>query len=158
MFLYFELHIISMKHRKLELSENDHKYLKKMVKKAKEINRGRILLLLNKGKKNEDIADYLDISISTIAKIKKRYLDEGLEAALYDKPRSGQPRKYDERKEAEIIALACTNPPQGRKQWTIRLIAEKLKEEPGFETITRETVRIVLKKQKLNLGKKECGV
>ncbi|WP_067091594.1 helix-turn-helix domain-containing protein, partial [Methanobrevibacter curvatus] len=101
-----------MKHRKLELRENDYNSLKKMVKKEKEINRARILLLLNKGKKIEDIADILDISVSTIAKIKKRYLDEGLESALNDKPRSGQPKKYDVEKETEIIALACTDPPE----------------------------------------------
>ena len=141
-----------MKHKNLKLSENDHIYLKKIVKKAKEINRGRILLLLDKGEKIEDVADILDISISTVAKIKKRYLEEGLEYALNDKPRPGQPKKYGVDKETEIIALACTDPPEGRKRWTIRLLAETLREKEGFESLTRETVRIVLKKAQLNLG------
>ena len=141
-----------MKHRKLKLSENDFKHLKMIVKKAKEINRARILLLLDKGKKIEDIADILDISVSTVAKIKKRYLDEGLEYALNDKSRSGQPKKYDVKKETEIIALACTDPPEGRKRWTVRLLAETLREREGFESLTRETVRLVLKKAQLSLG------
>jgi transposase len=141
-----------MKHRKLKLSENDNKYLKKLVKKAKEINRGRILLLLDKDEKIEDVADILDVSVSNVAKIKKRYLDEGLEYALNDKPRSGQPKKYGVNEETEIIALACTDPPEGRKRWTVRLLAEKLREKEGFESLTRETVRIVLKKAQLSLG------
>jgi len=142
----------NMKHRKLKLSEKDQMYLKKMVKKAKEINRGRILLLLDKGMKNEDIADVLDISVSTVAKIKKRYLDEGLDVALNDKYRSGQPKKYDDEKEATVIAFACTDPPKGRKNWTIRLIADEMRHFPGFETITHETVRLILKKAQLSLG------
>jgi len=100
----------------------------------------------------EDIADILDISVSTVAKIKKRYLDEGLEYALNDKSRSGQPKKYDVKKETEIIALACTDPPEGRKRWTVRLLAETLREREGFESLTRETVRLVLKKAQLSLG------
>ncbi|KZX14403.1 hypothetical protein MBFIL_08820 [Methanobrevibacter filiformis] len=147
-----------MKQRRVELDDEEDVCLKKMVKKEKEISRARILLLLDRGKKIKDIADYLDISVSTVNKIKKRYLDEGLESALNDKPRSGQPQKYDVEKETEIIALACTNPPKGRKQWTVRLIASELKNKPGFETISRESVRIILKKAKQNHGKKECGV
>jgi transposase len=141
-----------MKHRKLKLTENDYKYLKKIIKKEKEINRGRILLLLDKDEKIEDIADILDISVSTVAKIKKRYLDEGLEHALNDKPRSGQPKKYGVEEETEIIALACTDPPEGHKRWIIRLLAENLRQKEGFESLTRETVRIVLKKAQLSLG------
>jgi transposase len=141
-----------MKQRKLKLSENDHIYLKKIVKKQKELNRCMILLLLDKGKKIGDICDILDISESTVAKIKKRYLDEGLEHALNDKPRLGQPKKYGVDKETEIIALACTDPPEGYKRWTLRLLAETLNQKEGFETLTRETVRIVLKKAQLILG------
>ena len=141
-----------MKHRKLNLSENDYEYLQKIIKKAKEINRGRILLLLDKDVKIEDIADILDVSVSTVAKIKKRYLDEGLEFALNDRPRSGQPKKYGVKEETEIIALACTDPPEGRKRWTIRLLAENLREKEEFKSLSRETVRIVLKKTQLSLG------
>jgi len=152
MFINYEFHINNMKHRKLNLSENDYEYLQKIIKKAKEINRGRILLLLDKDVKIEDIADILDVSVSTVAKIKKRYLDEGLEFALNDRHRSGQPKKYGVKEETEIIALACTDPPEGRKRWTIRLLAENLREKEEFKSLSRETVRIVLKKTQLSLG------
>ncbi|MDR0771634.1 MAG: helix-turn-helix domain-containing protein [Candidatus Peribacteria bacterium] len=122
--------------------------LNKSLKKSKELFRSVILILLiNSDLNQKEIARILDITPKTVGKIKRRYLEEGLEFALNDKPRSGQPKKYDDEKEAEIIALACTDPPEGKKQWTVRLIAEKLKKTHGFETITRETVRLVLKKR-----------
>jgi transposase len=72
-------------------------------------------LLNNSDLNQKEIAKILNITPKTVSKIKKRYLDEELESALNDKPRSGQPKKYDDEKEAEIIALACTDPPEGRK-------------------------------------------
>ena len=99
---------------------------------------------------NIEITDLLDIHQNTVSRIKNNYLKGGLEEALCDKPRPGQPKKYGAKEEAEIIALACSDPPEGRKNWSIRLIAETLKEKEGFETINRETVRLVLKKAKQN--------
>jgi len=107
---------------------------------------------------NIEIANLLDIHPNTVSRIKNKFLKEGVNVALFDKQRSGQPQKYGKREEAEIIALACSDPPQGRKSWSIRLITEKLKEKKGFETINRESVRLVLKKAKLNHGKEKCGV
>ena len=75
-----------------------------------------------------------------------------MDSALNDIPRSGQPKKYGVKEETDIIALACTDPPDGRKRWTIRLLAENLREKEGFESLSRETVRIVLKKAQLSLG------
>jgi transposase len=69
-----------------------------------------------------------------------------------DKPRSGQPRKYTERQEAEIMAQACASPPEGRARWSVRLLTEELRKQKGFETINRENVRLVLKKRRLGLG------
>jgi transposase len=108
--------------------------------------------------KIKNIAEDLEIHRDTVRKIKKRYLEGGLERALYDNPRSGMPKKYSDKQEAEIVALACTDPPEGRKRWTINLIAETLKGKEGFETLSRETVRLVLKKRTLSHGLKECGV
>jgi len=147
-----------MSKKNFKLDKVDKNSLKDFVKKSKEEKRAFILLLLDNGLKNAQIADILGISLNTVTNIKKKYLEKGLDSALNDKPRLGQPKKYDDIKEAEIIALACTDPPQGRKQWTIRLIAEELNKKPGFETITRETVRLVLKKTKQNHGLKKCGV
>jgi transposase len=143
---------------KFKLNEEDEILVNKLLKKSKEEFRLVILLLLNNTDLNQKkIAKILDVTPKTVSKIKKRYLDEGLESAVTDRPRSGQPKKYEVNQETEIIALACTNPPEGRKRWTLRLLEETLREKEGFESVTRETVRIVLKKAQLNLGSKKCG-
>ncbi len=94
----------------------------------------------------------LNVCRATVYNVKTRFKIEGLEKALEENHRSGQPKKYDDKKEAEIIALACTSPPKGRKKWTIRLVAEKLSKKRGFETLNRESVRLVLKKAKPSPG------
>ncbi|KXA98455.1 transposase [candidate division MSBL1 archaeon SCGC-AAA259M10] len=140
----------------IELEEDERDFLrdfvKKGTKKAREIARANILLLVDKGFPVKEIADILEVHRRTVWKIKKRYLEEGLESALKDKPRPGQPKKWTEEDEAEIIATACTSPPKGRKRWTIRLLRDELQKKSGFEDINRETIRLVLKKTRLSLG------
>lgn len=80
-----------------------------------------------------------------------------LAGTLFGEPRTGQPIKYTEKHIAEIIAQACTTLPDGRKKWTIALLTEELKKKEGFETINKESIRLVLKKAKLSLGQGECG-
>jgi transposase len=138
--------------KNFELEEEDKIYLLNLLKKSKEEQRAIVLLLIDNGVKNVNIAKILNISQNTVSNIKNRYLNGGKNSALYDKPRSGQPKKYNVEKETEIIALTCTNPPKGQKNWTIRLMAKTLREKKGFETITHETVRLVLKKAQQNLG------
>ena len=99
-----------------------------------------------------EIKETLCISRATVSNIKKRYREEGFQSALSEKPRSGQPRKYTDKQEAEVIATACTDTPRGRKRWTIRLLTDRMKGLNSFETINRETVRLILKKAKLDLG------
>jgi len=138
---------------KFNLKEKDEESVNKLLKELKETLRAVILKLLNDTDLSQkEIAELLNTTPKTVSKIKKRYIEEGLESAINDKPRPGQPKKYDVEKETEIIALACTDPPKGSKRWTVRLLAEILREKEGFETITREFVRIVLKKSQLNLG------
>lgn len=141
---------------KIKLKKEERNFLlqfiKKGTKKARAIARANVLLLADIGYNNEEISKATNVHRQTIWRIKKRYLDEGLNSALEEKPRSGQPKKYDEKHEAEIIATACTSPPKGRKRWTIRLLTEHIKKKKGFETINRETIRLVLKKTKRNHG------
>jgi transposase len=145
-----------MKGMVVSLKQGEVVFLKRLVSRGRrsvrEVRRAHILLLANKGKRSKEIVDVLDVHRSTVARVKKRYLEEGLMAALKDKPRPGQPRKYTGRHEAEIIALACSSPPEGRRRWTIRLLAEEVRKKPGFETINRESIRLVLKKHGLSLG------
>ena len=135
---------------KINLIEGEDEFLKeftsKGTKSARSIKRAYVLLLANKGEIEEKIAEILYVSRATVSNIKRRYREEGLESALNEKPRSGQPKKYTELHEAEIIALACTSPPEGRKRWTLELLTEELRKKEGFETITCQSIRLILKK------------
>ncbi|MCC6289678.1 MAG: helix-turn-helix domain-containing protein [Chitinophagaceae bacterium] len=115
-------------------------------------NRINILLLLNKGKKNTEIEDFLEVDRITIWRTKKRYLEVGIEKALEEESRPGQPIKYTTDHEAELAALACGPCPEGRKRWTIRLLTKEIQSKPGFETLNRESVRLALKKMNVSLG------
>lgn len=141
---------------KIKLTKKDIEYLSDFVKKgrksARELTRARILLLVHDGKTEMEIKDTLHIVRATVSNTKKRYREEGLQSALFEKPRSGQPRKYTDTQEAEVIAMACTNPPKGRKRWSIQLLTDRMKRRNDFSTINRETIRLILKKAKHDLG------
>ncbi len=142
--------------KRIRLNDEEVEFLKAFVKKgqksARELTRARILLLVNEGRTETEIKDVLGICRATVSNVKKRYREKGLDSALKEKPRPGQPRKYTDKEEAEIIATACTSPPNGRKRWSVRLLVDEIKKKKGFETINRESVRLILKKAGLSLG------
>jgi len=127
-------------------------FVRKGHKSAREITRARVLLLSNQHKTGTEIAKTLGISRNTTFNIRKRYVEEGLPSSLFDKPRPGQPIKYTEKHVAEIIALACTSSPDGSKRWSLTLLTEELRKKEGFETVNKESIRLILKKAKLNPG------
>lgn len=139
---------------KLGREERDflENFVKKGTKKARAIARANVLLLADEGYSTKSISEIARVHRQSVWRIKERYLEEGLESALEEKPRPGQPKKYREKHEAEIIAMACTSPPAGRKRWTIRLLMEETRKRPGFRTLNRESVRLILKKAGLSLG------
>lgn len=145
-----------MKRITIKLKKKEILFLKKLLKKgitkARKLTRANILLLANKGKYSDDIARLLDINRSTVAQVKKRYIEQGIAYALEEKARSGQPKKYTDTHEAEIIAQACTKAPKGRKRWAVRLLTKELRKKKGLKTLNRESVRLVLKKAELSLG------
>ncbi len=140
----------------IKLTEKEVEYLNAFIKKgrksARELTRARVLLLVNWGRTEMETKDMLGICRATVSNIKKRYREEGLQSALTEKSRPGQPKKYTERHEAEIIAQACTKSPDGRKRWSLSLLTEELRKKEGFKTINRESVRLILKKAGLSLG------
>lgn len=141
---------------KIKLNNQELEFLKEFVskgeRKARQISRARILIYTNEGMTEEDISITLNICRATVSNIKKRYRMGGLEKALYDDPRPGQPKKYDMNDEAEIIALACTKPPVGYDRWTVRLLTKTMKKRKGLEDINRESIRLILKKTRQNHG------
>ena len=141
---------------KFKLKAKDRNFLKDFIKSgkqnAKEIEHGYILLALEKKKSCAEIMDFYFVGRTTIWRIKNKYVEYGLETALKDAPRPGQPIKYKEKGEAEIVALACTNAPSGRARWTLKLLENELRNRNGMETINRETIRLTLKKRNVSLG------
>ena len=150
-----------MKRTEIKLDENSISYLRRIVKNGKravrEVTRANILLLSSSGKRNDEIASILNVNRDTVLRVKKRYIQYGVERSIHDSERPGQPKKYGEKETAEIIALACSSPPEGKKRWSIRLMVEALKKKEGLESINREVVRVILKITRLNHGKEECG-
>ena len=141
---------------RIKLTEKEVEYLNDFVKRGRksvrELTRAHLLLQVNDGKTEREVKNMLRISRATVSNIKKRYYREGLQCALTEKPRYGQPKKYTETHEAEVIAQACTESPDGRKRWTLILLTEEMRKMNGFETINKECIRFILKKAKLNLG------
>lgn len=113
---------------------------------ARMIRRARTLLLADAGQIDERIAESLGIGISTIERTRRRYVEEGLEAALVERHRPGAEPKLDPKAQTTVIALACTTPPEGRARWTMQLLADRAVELRLAPDISRESIRRLLKK------------
>ena len=113
---------------------------------ARQISRARILLLADGGASDRTIADALQVDPRTCQRLRKRACQEGPLAALVDRPRPGAARLLDDTAEAHLIALACSDAPEGRAQWTMQLLADRLIELQIVPAISDETVRRTLKK------------
>tara|TARA_Y100000310_G_C20555852_1_gene750482 strand:+ start:89 stop:517 length:429 start_codon:yes stop_codon:yes gene_type:complete len=112
---------------------------------ARKIKRAHILLKADQDSSDEHIAEVVGSSSSTVHRTRKRFVEEGLEA-LDERPRPGQPRKLTGKHEAHLIAVTCSDPPEGHARWTLRLLAGKVVELGFAPSISPETVRQTLKK------------
>lgn len=134
----------------VNLNEEEMQTLEEMTSKGamkvRKFKRAMILLKANQDKTDAQIMDEIGVSRPTVERIRKRYVEGGLERALNEDPRPGQARKLDGRGEAVLIATACSEAPEGHAQWTLRLLAGKLVELEVVESISHETVRQTLKK------------
>lgn len=147
-----------MRRIEFEMDDQTVSELRAVVRKGKrtvrEVIRSELLLLAHEGRGNDEIADILHINRDTVLRVKKRFVQGGVDRAIHDSPRPGQPVKYSDNAKAEVIALACSSPPKGRKRWSIRLLVEELVKRPSFEWINREVVRMILKKRHKTLEEK----
>ena len=123
------------------------------------LTRARILLKADQADggpawPDDRIAEALDCGVRTVERVRQRFVERGLEAALGRKPqdRPSRERKLDGRAEARLIALACSEPPDGRAAWTLQLLADKLVELKVVDSVCDETVRRVLKKTRSSRG------
>lgn len=145
-----------MKKSVVDLNEQEKKRLEDLTTKgksgARKIRRARILLLAEEGYIDEEIARALGAAVTTVERIRKRLVEEGLEAALSERPRPGAARKLNGHQEAYLVALACSDPPEGKKRWSMQLLADRLVELGVVDEISDETVRRTLKKGTSNRG------
>jgi len=136
--------------RPVILSSNDTRSLKNMLTRgtasARALSRARVLDLLHRGHGSADVAAALQVSRQTVHNVRRRYTSGGLQAALFDQPRSGRPVEIDGRRRAKVTALACSTPPEGRARWTLRLLADKAVELGLCESLSHTTARAILKK------------
>jgi transposase len=134
----------------INLSESERSELLELTRKgelkARKMKRALLLLKADEGLSDPQIMAAIDVSRPTVERIRKRFVAGGLEQALNEDPRPGQRRKLDGRGEAQLLAVACSQAPDGHDHWTLRLLADKLVQLEVVETISYETVRRTLKK------------
>lgn len=143
---------------RVTLSQAERKQLLEFTRKGKSTARcqahARVLLLADESedglsRTDAEIYDALGVAVSTIERVRQRFVEEGLEAALERKPTTRQyERILDGAAEAHLIALACSEPPEGRESWTLQLLADHLVLLGHCPSIGRETVRRTLKKMR----------
>jgi transposase len=117
----------------------------------------QILLLADQGQTDAQIAQATAAGRSTVERLRKRFATEGLEAALAEKPRSGAPAKLDGKQEALLVALACSDAPQGQARWSARLLANRAVELEVVESLSESSVRRLLKKTRSSRGRSGRG-
>jgi transposase len=124
----------------------------KGVHHAREVNRAHALSCLDRGVPEAQILEVLGIGRTALWRTRSAYVQAGVELAVFDVARSGRPRQYDTDAEARVTALACSAPPQGRQRWTLLELERAARQESGLGTVSRETVRRMLKKTISNPG------
>ena len=153
---------MAVKKYRVRLTEDERRELQTLASRGRTAayrqTHARILLMSDErrsdgGMKDTDIASALGVGKSTVERIRKRCVEEGIESALDRKKQLNRRRKIlDGEGEAHLIATACSEPPEGRAGWTLKLLADRLVECDIVESISTETVRRVLKKTSSSHG------
>jgi transposase len=124
---------------------------------VRQVKRALILLAAADGDRDEAIAAKVRVHANTVQRIRQRFVEESLDVALSERPRPGKARKLAGPQEAFVIALACTDAPEGRQTWTMQLLADRLVELNLVESICDETVRRTLKRGTSSPGSAKSG-
>lgn len=150
----------------VDLSKDERGYLEEFTTTGRhaayQITRARILLKADCNQTDAhwcdvDISAALDVGVATVERVRRRFVEVGLEAALQRQSGSGRQRKFDGEQEAHLIALRCSTAPPGQARWTLRLLADQMVELGYVDTMSHESVRQTLKKTNCNLGNKSVG-
>jgi transposase len=145
----------------VDLSQDEKDTLVELTRKgrpgARKVKRANILLLADQGKKDEDIVTWLHTSRNTVIRTRRKFVDGGLAFALNERSRAGRWPKIDDKIETILTTLAQSQPPGGRKRWTLQLLADRLVTLTDLESLSYEAVRLVLKKTILSPGSARSG-
>jgi transposase len=140
----------------VDLTEEERNFLLKFINRgqqsARKLKRAHLLLLADEGKTDGEIAEALHTSIPTAQRTRQRFVEGGLDRALNEDPRPGARQKLDAKGEALLETLARSQPPEGRKRWTLHLLADRLVELKVVDSISHEAVRQELKKNGSSRG------
>ena len=146
---------------RVDLMDEEREQLLALISKgkhgARSLARARILLKADEGMADEAVASALNVGYATVGRVRQKFVEEGLERALKDGPHTGAKPKLDERQCAHLIAVACSEAPEGHDHWTLRLLAGKVVELGFAESYSHETVRQTLKKTISSRGRNGCG-
>jgi len=145
-----------MRQTELHLTDEDRSVIEEVRSKgvhhSREVNRAHALSCLDRGVPEAQIMAVLGMGRTALWRTRAAYLQGGVDLAVFDIARSGRPRQYDTDVEARVTALACSAPPEGRRRWTMMELERAVRQEPGLGTLSRETVRRMLKKTTSNPG------
>lgn len=147
---------------KVNLSKAERVRLQELIQteapRNRRVKHAKILLESDLGKSAAKVADWVGVGHSTVERTRQRYAEGGIEAALHDKPRPGGKAKLDGKQQALIVALACSDTPDGQERWSMQMLADKIV-ELGLvkQPVSHDTIGRVLKKMNLNPGSKNNG-
>ncbi len=145
----------------VSLTQDEREHLLDITRRgkssARKVKRSLILCKSDEGLTDQRVAEALMVGPSTVSRVRQRFVEGGLERALNDRPRPGKRRKLDGKQEAHLVAVACSSAPQGHTRWTLRLLADQVVKLEFTDSISRETVRQVLKKTNSSRGRRRPG-
>jgi transposase len=152
---------IMAKRYRVALTDEERDRLESLTRKGtasvRMVRRARTLLLAAEERRDEDIAAALHIGVATVERTRRRCVEEGVDAALRERPRPGARPKLGPKAQAYVVALACTKPPEGRHRWTLRLLADRVVELELAPDITPEAIRLLLKRTGSSRGSRRSG-
>jgi transposase len=149
------------KRYRVTLTDEERERLEGLTRKGtasvRMVRRAQTLLLAAEERTDEAIAAALRVGVSTVERTRRRCVEEGVEAALRERPRPGARPKLGPKERAFVVALACTKPPEGRKRWTMQLLADRVVELQMVPDITDESIRRLLKRTSSSRGSRSSG-
>ena len=150
-----------VKRYRVSLTDEERERLQGLTRKGtasvRMVRRAQILLLASEDRVDEEIAAALHVGVRTVERTRQRFVEEGLEASLRERPRPGTRPKLGPKEQAYVVALACTKPPEGRERWTMQLLDDRIVELQIVPDITDEAIRRLLKRTNSSPGSRRSG-